>query len=219
MLAPVTSPTPIRLVTPTPPQEVCVGVPSCGPLLQYELLKALQAQAPRAYAQAIRETGLTVERAEVLAKRGGIVSAARAIKLARLIAREPNGPEIFSEAGGSLSLSLYRELPFSLRLVIQALPRPLRLRLALSVTRHIAHGFAGGRGRLMVSREGGRLYVKAVDGVFSDRLETLTGACEFYRSLLETILRCFARVDGRVEEVKGIRRRLNECSFEVARRP
>src|SRR3712207_4776749 len=111
MLAPVTSPAPIRLVTPTLPQEVCVGVPSCGPLLQYELLKALQSQAPRAYAYAIREFGLTAERAEALAKRGGIVSAARAIKLGRLIAREPNGPAIFAEAGRGLGLSLYRELP------------------------------------------------------------------------------------------------------------
>src|SRR5437870_1927043 len=139
MLAPATSPTRVRVVTPAIPQEVCVGAPSCEPLLQYELLKALSNLSPDLYEQAARECCLTLEQAQTLVKRGDLISAARALRLAWLIAHQANSHEIFSEAGQSLFTTLYHRLPFALRLMIRALPRSFRTRLALLATRHMTH--------------------------------------------------------------------------------
>jgi hypothetical protein len=216
MLAPMTSLTSTRPVSPAISQEVCVGAPSCRPLLQYELLKALANQAPRVYARATRELGLTVDRARTLVERGDLVSASRAIRLARLIAHETNNQEIFSEAGHSLFTTLYRELPFSLRLTASTLPRSLRTRLALSVARRITHHFAGASSHLRVRRQRGRLYLTITDAVFADRLETLTGAHEFYRAVIETLFRQFAHVECKVVPVKRARINLYRCCFEIA---
>src|SRR5438067_1464130 len=102
MLAPATSTPRVRLVTPAIPQEVCVGAPSCEPLLQYELLRALSNFSPGLYEQASRECGLTLDQAQALVKRGELVSAMRALRLARLIAPQANSNEIFSAVGQSL---------------------------------------------------------------------------------------------------------------------
>jgi len=217
MLAPATSPTRVRLVTPAIPQEVSVGAPSCEPLLQYELLKALSHLSPSLYEQASRECGLTLDQAHALVKRGEIVSAARAMRLARLIAHQSNSNEIFSEAGRSLFTTLYHRLPLLLRMMMRALPRSLRTRLALLTTRHMAHSFAGGSGHVTVLRQRGRLYVSVADGVFSDRLETITGAYDFYRAVFETMCQQLARAQYKVVAVKHARARLNQCCFEIAR--
>src|SRR5262245_11702059 len=103
MLAPINSPSPIRPVGVAGPpitQAICAGVPSCDPLLQHELLKAVRHRIPHAYARANEEFGLTVARTQALLdRRVEIVSAARAIKLARMIAYEPDAREVIGEAG------------------------------------------------------------------------------------------------------------------------
>ena len=217
MLAPATSPTRIRLVTPTISQEICISAPSCAPLLQYQLLQVLADLTPRVYEQAAKECGLTLEQARVIVERGELVSAARAIRLACLIAHQPESNEIFHVAGHGLFTSLYRQLPTSLRLTISALPAPLRLRLALRVTRRLGHNFAGGSGNVTICRHQGRLYVKITDGVFSDRLETISGAYEFYRGIFEAMCQQLARAKRKVVTVKRARVRLNQCCFEIAR--
>lgn len=217
MLAPATSPTRVRLVTAATPQEVYVGAPSCDPLLQYELLKALSNLSSDLYEQASRECGLTLDQARTLVKRGELVSATRAMRLARLIAQQSQSHEIFTEAGQSLFTTLYHRLPFSLRLTIRALPRSLRTRLALVATRYMAHSFAGGSGNVTVHRQRGRLYVSVADGVFSDRLETITGAYDFYRAVFEAMCQQLARAKYKVVTVKRARVRLNHCCFEIAR--
>jgi hypothetical protein len=185
-------------------------------LLQRELLKALMHHAPQTYALAVRKCGLTIEKAQTLVERGEVVGAARAMKLAQLIAQEPQWGEIFTEAGTSLFETLYQELPLSLKLMAHSLPRPWRIRLALAVTRRIAHNFAGGSGRLVARRQRGRLYLAVVDGLFSDRLETLAGAHAFYRAVLETMFQRFARANCQAVEVKPTRLRLDQCCFEIA---
>jgi len=216
MVAPVTSAAPIRLVKSAVSQEVCAGVTSCGPLLQHELLKAIRHQAPQIYLRVSKEFRLTLEKTQATANRGEVVSAARAIQFARLIAHESNGSEMFSEAGANTFLSLYQELPYSLKLVNLNLPRPLRLRLALAIAQRLAHSFAGGRGRVLIHRHHGRLYLAVIDGLFADRMDTLIGAHEFYRSFLETMLRKLARVKCQVQMVRRARVRLHECCFEIA---
>jgi hypothetical protein len=185
--------------------------------LQYELLKVLEEQSPHAYARAVREIGLTLDQADMRVKRSEVVSASRAIKLVRLIMRESNWRELLGQAGSSLFDSLYRELPFSIRATIRILPRPLRVPLAIAITRRITHSFAGGSGRLITRRRSGHFYLTVADGAFSERMETLDGAREFYRAFLEEMFRRFARVGWQVKEIKCARVRLHECCFEVTR--
>ena len=81
-------------------RDIPCGVPSCAPIVQRELLKAVREQMPSVYNHAAQEIGLTVSRAEELIQRRiEIVSSARAIRLARLIALEPNSHAVFGEAG------------------------------------------------------------------------------------------------------------------------
>ncbi len=216
MLAPVTSPTPIRLVAPAIPQEVCAGAPSCGPLLQHELLKAIRHRAPQTYLRITRELSLNLEKTQFLVRRGNAVSAARAIQIAQLITREQMGCEILGQAGYNLLAALYRELPLSLKLLMSSLPRPLRIRLALAIVCRIAHTFAGSNCRILTRRYRGRLYVMVVDGIFSDRPETLAGAHEFYRRALESMFKHFAKADCQLSVVKPGRVSLNRCCFEIA---
>src|SRR5262247_3669736 len=84
---------PLPLSAPGIPQSedrvILYGVPSCAPLVQHELLKAVREQMPSVYNHAAREIGLTVSGAQDLIERKvEIISAARAIRLARLIALE-----------------------------------------------------------------------------------------------------------------------------------
>src|SRR5262245_18576075 len=127
-----------------PSQGICVGVPSCSPLVQYELLKVVREQMPQAYARAARELGLYVSRTQdLIDRRVEIISAARAIKLARMIAYEPNARQVFGEAGRNLFDELKFRSPSIVKGTIRNLPLGLRVPLALSWTRRIAHNFAG----------------------------------------------------------------------------
>src|SRR5262249_25210639 len=107
MWAPINHPDQIRplpLSAPGIPQsdhrDILYGVPSCAPLLQHELLKSVRERMPAVYSRAAKEIGLTVSRTqELVDRRVEIVSAARAIKLARIIAFEPNSHAVFGDAG------------------------------------------------------------------------------------------------------------------------
>src|SRR5262249_40524062 len=123
-------------------RDIPYGVPSCGPLVQHELLKAVRKQMPSVYNHASREIGLTVSRTqELIERRVEIVSSARAIRLARLIALEPNSHAVFGEAGHNLFDEIRRDFPRLARVSIRTLPAPLRIRLAMAWTRGVAHGF------------------------------------------------------------------------------
>jgi hypothetical protein len=219
MLAPINSPTPIRpigLSTPPMPQDICVGVPSCAPLVQHELLKSVREQIPHAYTRAGQELGLTISRTqELIDKRVEIISAARAIKLARIIAYEPNARDVFGETGHNLFCAINRELPRLIKATVRHLPRRLRIRLAVALTKQIAHSFAGSINQIIVQPgdEGVKLWV--LDGVFSDRLDTLGCAHTYYRNVFETMLQQLAFVDCEVNEVRRSRVRLNQCTFEI----
>lgn len=219
MLAPINSPTPIRpigLATPPMPQDICVGVPSCAPLVQHELLTVVRKQIPHAYRRAESELGLTTARTQQLIdRRVEIVSAARAIKLARMIAYEPNARDVFGETGGSLFNSMIQQFPYVVKATIRNLPRSLRIRLALSFTKQVAHGFAGSVNRIFFEREQSGIALSIRDAMFSDRLDTLGCAHSYYRQVLETMFQQFAFVDCEVKEVKRFRVHLNQCHFEI----
>src|SRR5262247_1023284 len=151
MWAPVNYPNQIRplpLSAPGVPRydnrEITCGVPSCGPLVQHELLKVVRERMPSIYNHAAQEIGLTVSHTQGLIERKvEIISSARAIRLARLIALEPNSHAVFGEAGHNLFDDMNRDFPRAVRATIRALPPPMRIRLAMGWTRKIAHGFAG----------------------------------------------------------------------------
>ncbi|MCI0387754.1 MAG: hypothetical protein MOB07_03140 [Acidobacteria bacterium] len=199
------------------PQDICVGVPSCAPLLQHELLKEMRRQIPHAYARAGQELGLTIDHTqEVIDKRVEIISAARAIKLARMIAYEPNARDVFSETGYNLFTSLNQEFPFVVRKAICSLPRSLRIRFALGYTRQIAHRFAGSLNQINAEYRQCGITLTVFDGLFSDRLDTLGCAHTFYRRVFETMFRQLALVDCEVSEVRRSRVHLNQCNLEIA---
>lgn len=222
MLSLVSSPSPIRPVSSTTfianplPSETCYGVPSCGPLVQHELLKAVREQMPQAYARASREMGLTVTRTqELIERRAQIISAARAIKLARLIAYEPNARDVFGTAGDNLFAALQQQTSGALKTTMRALPRSLRIRLALAWTRRVAHGFAGSVNQIAYETRPGGIVLSVRQGVFADRLDTLGGAHEYYRHILTTMLHEFAHVDCEVSELRRPRVHLHQCNYKI----
>ncbi|MGH9855171.1 MAG: hypothetical protein ACREBD_35510 [Blastocatellia bacterium] len=223
MWAPMNYPNQIRplpLSAPGIPQsddrDILYGVPSCAPLVQHELLKAVREQMPSVYNRAAREIGLTVMRTqELVERRVEIISAARAIKLARMIAFEPNSHAVFGEAGHNLFDEMNREFPRMVKATIRNLPHPLRIRLALAWTRKIAHGFAGSVNQIRTEHHRQAIALSVRNGVFSDRLDTLGGAHEYYRNVFKVMFRELARVDCEIKEIRRPRVHLSQCNFEI----
>jgi bacteriochlorophyll 4-vinyl reductase len=184
--------------------------------VQHELLKAVRNQMPALYARAAQELGYTVSRSqELIDSRVEIVSSARAIKLARLIASEPNVHGVFGDAGHNLSSELSRGVLRPFRAGIRNLPLSLRMRLALNHVRKFAFGFAGSSNRILAEHHRRNMALTLCDGVFTDRLDTLGGANEYYRRILENLLRELARADCEVRAVRGSKVRLNRCDYEI----
>jgi hypothetical protein len=197
-------------------QGVCFGAPSCSPLVQYELLKAMRERMPQVYTSAWCELDLTVSRTrELIDRRVEIISAARAIKLARMIAYEPNAIEVFGEAGRNLFEEMHRRFPRAVKATIRGLPRPARLRLALAWTQNVAHQFAGSVNQIVAKKQNGVISLSVQHGVFSDRPDTLDGAHEYYRRVFETMLRELAHVDCELTEVRWPRAHLGQCDYKI----
>jgi hypothetical protein len=223
MWAPINYPNQIRplpLSAPGIPQpddrEILYGVPSCAPLVQHELLKAVREQLPSIYSRVARDIGLTVSHTqELVDRRIQIISSARAIRLARLIALEPNSHAVFGEAGHKLFDEMNRDFPRAVRATIRALPPPMRIRLAMAWTRKIAHGFAGSVNQIATDHNRHKIALSLRNGVFSDRLDTLGGAHEYYRNVFKVMFNELARVDCEVKEVRRPRVHLNQCNFEI----
>ncbi|HEY6400595.1 MAG TPA: hypothetical protein VI479_04255, partial [Blastocatellia bacterium] len=196
MWAPVNYPNQIRALPLSAPgvpryenRDVLCGVPSCAPLVQHELLKAVRERMPSVYSLATREIGLTVSSTqELIERRVQIISSARAIRLARLIALEPNSHAVFGEAGHNLFDEMRRHLPRIVRVSIHTLPAPMRIRLAMAWTRKIAHSFAGSLNRITADHERHKVGLSLRNGVFADRLDTLGGAHEYYRNAFKVML-------------------------------
>lgn len=219
MLSLVNSPTTLRPVTLAPPglsADLCYGVPSCTPLVQHELLKSVREQMPQAYTRVTRELGLTVAKTqEMVEKPVSIISAARAIKLARFIAYESNSREVFGDAGHNLFGSMSRNFPGLIKMTMRTLPRGLRTRLALKWTARAAYGFAGSVNRITAEPTRRGVVLSISNGVFSDRLDTLGGAHAYYRNIIETMFHEFAHVDCEVHEIRRPRVHLNQCHYEI----
>jgi hypothetical protein len=223
MWAPATYPNQIRplpLSAPGVPRydnrDVLCGVPSCAPLVQHELLKAVREQMPSVYNHAAREIGLTVSRTQdLIERRVEIISSARAIRLARLIALEPNSHAVFGQAGHNLFDEMRRDFPRLARASIRTLPAPLRIRLVMAWTRNIAHGFAGSRNRILTDHDRHEIALSLRGGVFADRLDTLGGAHEYYRNVFKVMLNELARVDCEIKEVRRPSVYLNQVNFEI----
>ena len=215
----VTSPAPVVQYQPQSlTQEAYLGTPSCAPLVQHELLKVVRQYLPHTYLRASREMGLTLERTKALVEQGApIVSAARVIKLGRLIAHEPNHREVFAAAGHALYDSLHKELSRPLKFAVRQLPRAWRVRLAIATARKIAHRFAGSTTQIIVVEPNDHcLYLSLRDGLFTDRLDTLGGAHSYYRGVFTALLREFAHVECEVFEMRRARAHLHLCNFKIA---
>ncbi len=211
---------PLALSAPGIPQssspEICCGVPSIAPLVQHELLKAVRHQLPEAYSRVTRETGLTVSRTqELIERRVEIISSARAIKLARMIAYEPNAREVFGEAGHTLFAEMNRNFSRVIKAAIRNTPQSLRVRLALAWTRKAAFGFAGSVNQILAEHGRQTIALSLRNGIFSDRLDTLGGAHEYYRNVFEKMFREIARLDCEVKEIRRPRVHLNQCNYEI----
>ena len=222
MLSLANSPTTLRPVTLATPQlsygscygDLCYGVPSCAPLVQHELLKSVREQMPQAYARASRELGLTVAKTQELIERPiSIISSARAIKLARLIAYEPNVREVFGDAGHNLFDAMNQNFPGMIKVTMRTLPRSMRTRLALAWTKRAAYSFAGSVNRITTQPTRRGVMLSVTSGVFADRLDTLGGAHAYYRNIIETMFQQFARVDCEVNEIRRPRVHLNQCHY------
>lgn len=197
-------------------REIPCGVSSCAPLVQHELLKAVRERMPSVYNHAAREIGLTVSGTQALIERRvEIISSARAIRLARLIALEPNSHAVFGEAGQNLFDELRRGVPRLVRASIRTLPAPMRIRLAMTWTRKVAHGFAGSLSRILTDHDRHKVALSLRSGVFADRLDTLGGAHEYYRNVFKVMLNELARVDCEIKEVRRPSVYLNQCNFEI----
>jgi len=197
-------------------REITCGVPSCAPLVQHELLKAVRERMPSIYNHAAQEIGLTVSRTQdLIERRVEIISSARAIRLARLIALEPHSHAVFGQAGHNLFDGMRRDFPRLARASIRALPAPLRIRLVMAWTRGVAHGFAGSLSRILTDHDRHKIVLSLRGGVFSDRLDTLGGAHEFYRNVFKVMLNELARVDCEIKEVRRPSVYLNQCNFEI----
>ncbi|MBI1765477.1 MAG: hypothetical protein HYR56_29015 [Acidobacteria bacterium] len=229
MLALVNAPaTPLRLTSVVPPtvsyirihreypQETTLSTPSCAPLVQHELLKAVRHRQPELYLRASRELGLTLERTQaIVQQRLPIISAARVIKLARMVASEPEGRDVFGEAGQALFAPLSQEINRSVKFAVRHMPRSLRFRLALTAARRLSERFAGSTNQILVTQHEQGLYLTLRDAVFSDRMETLVGAHYYYRKILETMLQQFAHLDCEIQEVRRPRLHLHQCNFRI----
>jgi hypothetical protein len=212
----VTPAVPAPIITGTP-QETSLGIPACSPLVLHELLKAVSQQLPQTYLRAGREFGLTLERTQALVEHSvPVFSAARALKLARLVAQEPNGGEVFAATGKALYETLQPELNRMLRMATRWLPRSWRVRLMMSTVRQLAPQFAGSTNQIIiVEPDEQSLYFTLRDGLFTDHAATLSGAYFYYHSLFNGFLRDFARVEGKVSAVRRPRLLLHQCSFKI----
>jgi len=171
---------------------------------------------PSVYNHVAREIGMTVSRTqELIERRVEIISSARAIRLARLIALEPNSYAVFGEAGQNLFEEMRRNFPRLARASIRTLPAPLRIRLAMTWTRSVAHGFAGSLSRILTDHDRHKIALSLRSGVFADRLDTLGGAHEYYRNVLKVMFNELARVDCEIKEVRRPSVYLNQCNFEI----
>jgi hypothetical protein len=223
MWAPANYPNQIRPLSLSAPgipryehRDVLCGVPSCAPIVQHELLKAVRERMPSVYNRVVGEIGMTVSSAQdLIERRVEIVSSARAIRLARMIALEPNSHAVFGEAGHKLFDEMRQNFPRLAKISIQTLPAPLRIRLAMAWTRKIAHGFAGSLNRIMTDHERRTLDLSLRNGVFADRLDTLGGAHEYYRNVFKVVMNDLARVDCEIKEVRRPSVFLNQCNFEI----
>lgn len=200
------------------PQEACLGIPSCSPLVLHELLKATRQQLPNTYLRAAREFGLTLERTQALIKHPTpMFSAARALKLARLIAQEPNGHEVFAAAGTAMYTAVQADLGSVFKFAARRLPRGWRVRLMLTTARQLAPQFAGSTSQIiLIEPEEESLYFTLRDGLFADQLTTLSGAHFYYHSIFGGLLRDFARVQGKLAAVRRPRLLLHQCTFRFS---
>lgn len=197
-------------------QGICVGVPSVSPLVQRELLRAMRERIPQTYANAWYELGVTVSQTQALVdRRVEIISAARAIKLARMIACEKNSVEVFSEAGVRILTELLRRMPLVVRQTIRRWPIGTRRQFVLSWASRMGHHFAGSVAHISVQKETGEARVTIRRGVFSESLETFSGAQEYYRSILQTLLQDAAFTPCRINPIEGPRLRLDQCRYQI----
>lgn len=216
MAAPYISHVPVRRAPSFILQRVFYGVPSCGPLLQHHLLLALREVTPQMYARLVAETGLTVDKTQALVERNSMISAAGSMMIFRLISSEEMWREILQKASESLMASLYYSLPFSLKFALNNLPRPLRIRLAMSILERKLPHIAGSSSSLInYNRKGNRLYLQVKDGLFADLMETRAGAREFYGSALRWMFWHFARVSCNVSEVRSQLILAHECWYAM----
>lgn len=199
-----------------PTQEICVGVPSCSPLLQFELLKAMREQLPQAYLRAGSELGVTVSRTQdLIERRVEIISAARVIKLARMIAYEPNAHEVFGEAGAGVLTQLKSRASRICLSSLRQLPRGVRVPLALAWAERISHHFAGSVNQMFTERQPKGMTLSIRHGVFADRLDTLGCAQAYYRRVFESIFQDLVHVECEVREVRRPRVYLDQCRYEI----
>lgn len=219
MLSLVNSPTTLRPVIPAAyslPSDLFHAVPSCAPIVQHELLKAVREQIPDAYSRAKEELGLTVARTEeLIERRVQIISSARAIKLARLIAYDPNSRKVFGQAGQNIYSALHFSFSGLGRTAVRSLPKGLRARLALSLTRRIAYDFAGSLNRFLIRPVQGGVTLAICNGVFSDQLDTLGGAHSYYGHIIEKMFQELAHLDCDVSEIRSPRVFLNQCQYRI----
>jgi len=179
-------------------------------------LKAVRERMPSVYNHAAQEIGLTVSRTQdLIERRVEIISSARAIRLARLIALEPHSHAVFGQAGHNLFDGMRRDFPRLARASIRALPAPLRIRLVMAWTRGVAHGFAGSLSRILTDHDRHKIVLSLRTGVFADRLDTLGGAHEYYRNVFKVMLNELARVDCEIKEVRRPSVYLNQVNFEI----
>lgn len=216
MAAPYISHVPVRRAPSFVLQRVFYGVPSCGPSLQHHLLLALREVVPQMYARLVAETGLTVDKTQLLVERRSMISAAGAMMIFRLIASEKMWCEILQRASETLMAAVYYDLPFSLKFALNNLPRQLRLRLTLKILERRLPHIAGSSSRLInYNRRGNRLYIQVKDGLFADLMETRAGAREFYGAALQWVFWHFARVQCTVSEVRSQLILAHECWYAV----
>jgi hypothetical protein len=208
----VTALVPVRVT-----QEACLGIPSCSPLVQHELLKAMRQHLPQTYLRAGSELGLTLERTQALLEHHPpIVSAARALKLARLLAPEPTAGAAFAAAGTALYTALQPELNRVFRFAVRQLPRGWRVRLTLAAASKLVPHFAGSTNQIIIIEPDEQsLYLTVRDGLFTDHLATLSGAYFYYHSIFKGLLRDFACVNGQVAAVRRPRLHLHQCNFRI----
>ncbi|HEX4951210.1 MAG TPA: hypothetical protein VFZ34_31425 [Blastocatellia bacterium] len=168
------------------------------------------------YARLVAETGLTVDKTQILVERNSMISAAGSMMIFRLIAAEEMWREILQRASESLLAAVYYELPFALKFALNNLPRQLRIRLALSLMERKMPHLAGSSSRLInYNRRGNRLYIQVKDGLFADLMETRAGAREFYGTALRWMFWHFARVNCNISEVRSQLILAHECWYAV----